>query len=78
MITKVTECPICFREYETNPKTCACGFSELRYVDFFSNASEERRAGQWFDIYKYAKRSTTGRSRCRAINFSTKHSRITF
>lgn len=56
MITKVTECPICFREYETNPKTCACGFSELRYVDFFSNASEERRAGQWFDIYKYAKK----------------------
>ncbi len=56
MITRVTECPICFREYETNPKVCECGFSELEYVDFFAAPTEDSRKRQWFDIYKYAKK----------------------
>jgi hypothetical protein len=56
MITNMTECPICFRKYETNPKVCECGFSELEFVDFFAAPTEESRRQQWFDIYKYAKK----------------------
>lgn len=47
-------CPICLREYETNPVTCVCGFEGIRYG---SNAED---AATLFSIYKYAKRVLEG------------------
>ena len=57
---KIT-CPICEREYDLNPKKCACGFDSLSYpVLKNGEAFEEKKHAELFRIYKFAKRVFLG------------------
>ena len=59
------ECPICKRSYETNPRTCACGFEGLVFLPFYIGEAERPRyesAQQElsFRIFKFAKQVMSG------------------
>jgi hypothetical protein len=55
------ECPICHAEYETNPRTCQCGFEGIEYPAYETQSlMEEYEKKRLFKIYKFAKRVVTG------------------
>lgn len=54
-------CPICNREYESNPKSCICGFSELVFPQYLTNKPfGEFYENTMFCIYKFAKKVIHG------------------
>lgn len=54
----VCTCPICQREYEYNPKTCACGFEGLTYplCDAQGRPTKEFEREELFRVFQFTKR----------------------
>ena len=57
---EVCECPICGKEYDTNPGTCSCGFEGLVFLPCYTTDAvrekyEGKRKELTFRIYKFAK-----------------------
>ncbi len=54
----VCTCPICQREYEHNPKTCACGFEGLTYPQWDTQGRPTKafEREELFRIFQFTKR----------------------
>lgn len=56
------QCPICKKEYQHNPVTCACGFEGLVSKEcFVPNRSASREGEELFAVFKFAKRVLYGK-----------------
>ncbi len=52
-------CPVCYKEYESKPDTCSCGFTDfIKEVDYFEESRElyeKYENDLLFSLYKFAK-----------------------